>query len=49
MCRDILARRPSEVDAIYGNVIQRGKKYKVPTPTLDVLAAAIRGIESHYV
>jgi 2-dehydropantoate 2-reductase len=49
MCRDVLARRPSEVDAIYGSVIRRGKQHNVATPTLEVLAAAIRGIESHYV
>ena len=49
MCRDVLARRPSEVDAIYGSVIRRGREYNVSTPTLEVLAAAIRGIKSHYV
>jgi 2-dehydropantoate 2-reductase len=49
MCRDVLARRPSEVDAIYGSVIQRGKQYNIATPTLETLAAHIRGIESHYV
>ena len=49
MCRDVLARRPSEVDAIYGHVIRAGKEHDIPTPTLDVLAAAIRGIETHYV
>ncbi len=48
MCRDVLARRPSEVDAIYGSVIRRGKEHGVATPTLETLAAAIRGIESRY-
>lgn len=48
MARDIHNRRPSEVDYIYGTVIAIGKKHGVPTPTLDALAAAIRGIESHY-
>jgi 2-dehydropantoate 2-reductase len=49
MCRDVLARRPSEVDAIYGSVIRLGKRYGIATPTLETLAAAIRGIESRYV
>jgi len=49
MCRDVLARRPSEVDAIYGSVIRRGKQFNIATPTLETLAAGIRGIESHYV
>lgn len=49
MCRDIHYRRPSEVDYIYGTVVTMGKKYKVPTPTLDALVAVIKGIESHYV
>jgi 2-dehydropantoate 2-reductase len=49
MCRDVLAQRPSEVDAIYGTVIERGKQYNVATPTLETLAANIRGIESRYV
>jgi 2-dehydropantoate 2-reductase len=48
MCRDVLARRPSEVDAIYGSVIRLGQRYNVATPTLQTLAAAIRGIESRY-
>jgi 2-dehydropantoate 2-reductase len=49
MCRDVLARRPSEVDAIYGSVIRLGKKHLVATPTLETLAAAIRDIETLYV
>jgi len=48
MCRDILARRPSELDAIYGSVIRLGQAHGVPTPTLQTLAAMIRGIESRY-
>ena len=48
MCRDVLARRPSEVDAIYGSVIRRGKQHNIATPTLEALAAAIRGIEASY-
>lgn len=49
MCRDVLARRPSEVDAIYGSVIRLGQQRGIATPTLETLAAAIRGIESRYV
>jgi 2-dehydropantoate 2-reductase len=49
MCRDILARRPSEVDAIYGRTIRLAEQAGVPVPTLRTLAAIIKGIESHYI
>jgi 2-dehydropantoate 2-reductase len=48
MCRDIEARRPSELEAIYGSVIRLGIAHDIPTPTLQTLAALIKGIESHY-
>ena len=48
MRRDIEAERPSEVDAIYGSVIALGHKHGVATPTLEALAALVRGIEAQY-
>lgn len=45
MRRDIEAGRPSEVEAIYLSVIERGRARGVPTPTLDAFAALILGLE----
>lgn len=45
MRRDIEAGRPSEVEAIYGSVIERGHAKSVPTPTLEALAALVLGLE----
>lgn len=41
LCVDILNRRPTEVDFIYGRVIAMGRDAGVPTPTLDTLAAVV--------
>ncbi len=46
MRRDIEAGRPSEVAAIYGSVIERGRAKGVPTPTLEALAALVLGLEA---
>jgi 2-dehydropantoate 2-reductase len=48
LCVDILERRPTEVDFIYGSVIAHGRERGVPTPTLETLAAIIKGLESHF-
>jgi 2-dehydropantoate 2-reductase len=48
MCRDVEARRPSEVGAIYGSVIRLGEQHGVPVPTLQALASVILGIEASY-
>jgi len=48
LCVDFLNQRPSEVDFIYGSVISKGRKTGVPTPTLDTLAAIVKGLESRY-
>ncbi|HEV7259505.1 MAG TPA: ketopantoate reductase family protein [Bosea sp. (in: a-proteobacteria)] len=46
MRRDIEAGRPSEVEAIYLSVIERGRARGVPTPTLDAFAALVLGLEA---
>ncbi|KRE09280.1 hypothetical protein ASE63_21450 [Bosea sp. Root381] len=46
MRRDIEAGRPSEVEAIYLCVIERGRTKGVPTPTLEALAALVLGLEA---
>jgi 2-dehydropantoate 2-reductase len=48
LCVDLLERRPTEVDFIYGSVIARGREKAVPTPTLEALASIVKGLESHY-
>lgn len=45
MRRDIEAGRPSEVEAIYGSVIERGRSKSIPTPTLEALEALMLGLE----
>lgn len=39
--RDIAAGRPSELDAIVGVVIRRGRQHGVSTPTMETLLAAL--------
>ncbi len=48
MRRDIEAGRPSEVEAIYLSVIERGRSRGVPTPTLEALAALVLGREAAF-
>jgi 2-dehydropantoate 2-reductase len=48
LCTDILNRRPTEVDTIYGRVVALGRAHGVPTPTLDTLVSIVKGLESHY-
>ena len=46
LCADLLNERPAEVDSIYGSIISKGRVTGVPAPTLDTLAAIVKGIES---
>ena len=39
--RDVMAGRPSELDAIVGGVVRAGRRLRVPTPTLDNLLAQL--------
>ncbi len=45
MREDVAARRRTEVDAIYGAVVDRGVEHGVPTPTCRTLASLLRGWE----
>lgn len=49
LCVDILNRRPTEVDFIYGSIIAKGREAGVATPTLATLASLVKGLESRYV
>ena len=48
LCVDLLNGRPTEVDVIYGSVIDKGEALGVLTPTLNVLASLIKGLESRH-
>ena len=48
LCVDLLNQRRSEVDFIYGNVIEIGERKGIPTPTLKTLHALVKGVESHF-
>ena len=49
LCVDLLNGRPTEVDVIYGSVIEKGETLGIPTPTLNVLASLVKGLESRRV
>ena len=48
LCVDLLNRRPTEVDFIYGTVIARADAHGIPVPTLKTLASLVKGLESKY-
>ena len=45
---DILNRRETEVDVIYGTVIAHGRELGIATPTLETLASLVKGVESGF-
>lgn len=45
MRRDLEAGRQTEVEAIYGRMIDRARRAGIPVPTLETLAALIEGCE----
>ncbi|MFC5133156.1 MULTISPECIES: ketopantoate reductase family protein [Haloferacaceae] len=46
MCEDVAAGRRTEVDAIYGVVLERAARLEVPVPTCRTLASVIRAWEA---
>jgi 2-dehydropantoate 2-reductase len=46
LCVDLLHGRKTEVDFIYGSVIQMAEKKQISTPTLKVLHGLVKGIEA---
>lgn len=46
MCEDVAAGRRTEVDAIYGVVLDRAARLEVPVPTCRTLASVIRAWEA---
>ena len=49
LCLDVLARRPSEVEFIYGVPLQLADEAGLAVPTLRSLYGCVKGIETHYV
>lgn len=45
MLQDIMAGRPTEIDAICGEVVKRGEALGIPTPRNQTLHALVKGIE----
>jgi 2-dehydropantoate 2-reductase len=48
LCLDLLAKRPSEVEFIYGRPLELADEAGLKVPTLRVLHALVTGVESHY-
>jgi 2-dehydropantoate 2-reductase len=45
MLQDVLARRPTEVDALNGGIATFGRQQGIPTPLNEAVAALIKGLE----
>lgn len=48
LCVDLLNGRPTEVEFIYGTVIDLGKEKGVDTPCLEVLHHLVKGVEARH-
>ncbi len=46
LCVDLENERRTEVDYLYGAVVDKGRRAEVPTPTLNALLALVKGNES---
>ena len=49
LCLDVLARRPSEIEFIYGAPLRLADAAGLAVPTLRSLYGLVKGIETHYV
>ena len=47
MLQDVLKGRPTEIDAINGKIVERGREVNVPTPINATLTALVRAIEKN--
>jgi 2-dehydropantoate 2-reductase len=46
MLQDVLARRPTEIDALNGGIVRAGREAGVPTPLHATIAALVAGLEA---
>jgi len=45
MLQDVLAHRPTEIDALNGGIAAEGRRVGVPTPLHDCMVALVKGLE----
>lgn len=45
MLQDVLAKRPTEIDALNGGIVAFGAQQGIPTPLNEAIVALIRGLE----
>jgi 2-dehydropantoate 2-reductase len=45
MLQDVLAQRPTEIDALNGGIVHFGREHGVPTPMNEAITALIKGLE----
>ena len=45
MLQDVLAHRPTEIDALNGGIVRAGREAGVPTPLHAAIAALVKGLE----
>ena len=48
LCLDVLAKRPSEVEFIYGKPLELADQADLAVPTLRTLYGLVKGVETHY-
>ena len=46
MLQDVMAGRPTEIDALCGAVVERGESLGIPTPANSALHALVKGVEN---
>jgi 2-dehydropantoate 2-reductase len=47
MLQDVLGKRPTEIDAINGQIVEQGQALGVPTPINAALTSLVRAIEAN--
>jgi ketopantoate reductase len=45
MTQDLLAGSPLEVDAVFGDIVERAERKRVPVPCLRLVRDLIRGLD----
>ena len=48
LCLDILKKRPSEIEFIYGTPLKLAEEAGLAVPTIEALYALVKGVETHY-
>ncbi len=48
MLQDVLGKRPTEIDAINGKIVEQGQTLSIPTPVNTLLTSLMRAIEKNY-